>query len=151
MFIQSIRLKGAAATSAVLVLLFAPLPTAAADSTSIALGQIEYMQSCATCHGSDAKGGGPVAPALKTQPTNLTVLAQRSGGTFPRQQIRDYIDGQSMINPHGDRAMPVWGYRYLAEALQKAHEVPHGVDAGQLANSRIDALVDYLESIQVKG
>ena len=29
---------------------------------------------CATCHGRDGKGAGPVAGALKTRPADLTAL-----------------------------------------------------------------------------
>ena len=48
---------------------------------------------CASCHGTDAKGNGPAAAALKKMPANLTQLAKQSGGKFPTQRVREYIDG----------------------------------------------------------
>ncbi|NDD63710.1 MAG: hypothetical protein EBZ36_07005, partial [Acidobacteria bacterium] len=38
-------------------------------------GRKLYVQYCASCHGMDAKGNGPVAAELKTAPTNLTTIA----------------------------------------------------------------------------
>lgn len=38
---------------------------------------------CASCHGVDAKGEGPVAKSLNVKPSDLTRIAARSGGKFP--------------------------------------------------------------------
>src|ERR1700683_1638348 len=38
---------------------------------------------CAVCHGSDAKGNGPLASGLKAKVPDLTVLAKTNGGQFP--------------------------------------------------------------------
>lgn len=116
----------------------------------IQLGKTEYMGQCASCHGKDAKGDGPVAEVLSKKPTDLTQLTREYQGRFPREHLVEVIDGRKMINPHGDRDMPVWGYRYQAEAMKVAQGVPHDVDAGELVLGRITALVQYLESIQAK-
>ena len=42
-----------------------------------------YMAYCASCHGKDAKGDGPMAKLLKTPPPDLTAIAVRNGGMFP--------------------------------------------------------------------
>src|SRR3984957_18693829 len=42
-------------------------------STSPASGKEMYTAYCAVCHGTDAKGAGPAASALKTAPANLTL------------------------------------------------------------------------------
>ncbi len=44
-----------------------------------------YHAHCAACHGSDGKGNGPAAAALKTKPADLTVLAKNNGGKFPTE------------------------------------------------------------------
>jgi mono/diheme cytochrome c family protein len=74
-------------------------------------GQDLFAFYCATCHGRDGKGGGSVASALKVPPPDLTRLAQRHGGTFPRQQVEAFVtNGGSFLTPaHGSSDMPVWG------------------------------------------
>ena len=96
---------------------------------------------CATCHGRDGKGSGPVAAALKIPPPDLTLLARRSGGTFPQQQVAAFVEnaGQPSIPSHGGTDMPVWG------------PVFRGLDSSEsVAKIRITNLVDYLRTIQVK-
>ena len=41
------------------------------------IGKQEYLSNCASCHGKDAKGGGPVAGSLKLKVPDLTVLAKK--------------------------------------------------------------------------
>ncbi len=48
------------------------------------LGKIEYQSKCASCHGSDAKGDGPLADQLKIGPADLTQLAKKNGGNGVR-------------------------------------------------------------------
>lgn len=122
--------------------------TALDDEAQIKLGEHEYMSSCAACHGIDGKGGGPVADVLSQGPSDLTRITERYSGAFPSGQIYKVISGQNMINPHGDRQMPVWGPRYWQDAEARAGAVPHDVDAQALVHGRIMALVQYLESIQ---
>jgi mono/diheme cytochrome c family protein len=35
---------------------------------------------CASCHGADGKGDGPMAKSLKVKPADLTRIAARNGG-----------------------------------------------------------------------
>lgn len=42
---------------------------------SIQRGKDLYMESCASCHGDEARGNGPVAKVLKKKPTDLTAMA----------------------------------------------------------------------------
>ncbi len=116
--------------------------------TQIKLGEHEYMASCSSCHGADGMGGGPVAEVLTDRPSDLTQISSRYSGVFPSDQIYDVISGLEMLNPHGDRQMPVWGPRYWQSAEARAGTVPHDVDAQALVHGRIMALVQYLESIQ---
>ena len=51
--------------------------SADASAQNIDVGKAEYQSACASCHGIDAKGNGPVTRELNTRPTDLTVLAKR--------------------------------------------------------------------------
>lgn len=51
-------------------------------------GSAMYKQYCAACHGSEGKGNGPAAYALKIPPANLATLAKRHMGKFPHR-LRD--------------------------------------------------------------
>jgi mono/diheme cytochrome c family protein len=96
---------------------------------------------CASCHGIDGKGGGHVAPALKTRPPDLTVLTRQNGGTFPAAKVEEIIRGETRApaSAHGSSDMPVWG------------PIFRGLDSRQEVNdARIENLVKYIESIQAK-
>lgn len=96
---------------------------------------------CATCHGRDGKGGGPVAAALKVAPPDLTRLGLHNGGTFPRQRVEAFVtnDGAGLTPAHGSADMPVWG------------PVFHSLDASDtLVKIRIANLVEHIASIQAK-
>lgn len=105
-------------------------------------GQQLYQRLCASCHGNDARGNGPVEPALRTAAPDLTWLAHRDGGEFPTEDVRRAIDGRWKQPAHGTRDMPVWGWALFDmsspdDAAERAH-----VDA------MIDRLVNYLASVQ---
>jgi mono/diheme cytochrome c family protein len=104
-------------------------------------GEELFMRYCAACHGTDARGTGPVARTMNKQVPDLTRLVASSGGEFPAQAIRDAIDGRSMAISHGTRQMPVWGYEFWVE---------EGADlvAERTAREMINRIVAYLESIQ---
>lgn len=138
------------AAAAAVTVAFSGAVFAADDATELKLGEMEYMSQCASCHGPKGHGDGPVAAVLKTAPPDLTMITSRYSGTFPTDQIVMMIDGRNMINPHGDRNMPVWGDRYFTAAVERAQSVPHDVDAQAMALGRVTALVSYLESIQAE-
>jgi mono/diheme cytochrome c family protein len=85
--------------------------SASAQDQDRDMGKIEYQSNCASCHGIDAKGDGPVSGELKKRPPDLTVLAKKNGGVFPLNFVYRIIDGRDEIASHGSREMPVWGYR----------------------------------------
>ena len=72
-------------------------------------GKLPYRVHCASCHGLEADGKGPVAEHLRDKPPDLTALASNAGGTFPRQNVYRAIDGRDEFPTHGTREMPVWG------------------------------------------
>lgn len=110
-------------------------------------GRWDYMDSCAVCHGALGRGDGPLAPYLVTPPSDLTRLARRNGGVFPRDQLVTMIDGRSAVDigSHGSREMPVWG-RAFVERYQQAGGAPRRAE--NAAQRRILDLVDHLEMLQ---
>ena len=99
-----------------------------------------FRAYCASCHGIDAKGNGPMTASLKVKPSDLTKIAARNGGTFPRMRMERIISGEEQpATGHGSSAMPVWGPIFS--------QVTTDVDLGGV---RIDNLARYLDSIQQK-
>jgi mono/diheme cytochrome c family protein len=78
-------------------------------SDMVVTGPELYKTYCASCHGLDGKGAGPVAAALKNRLPDLTTINSRNGGTFPEFRIGHIIDGDVNVVGHGTRDMPVWG------------------------------------------
>ena len=95
---------------------------------------------CASCHGADGKGRGPVAAALKAAPADLTTIARRSGGRFPRARVASFVsNGGLAVAAHGSQGMPVWG------------PIFKGLDPSDVRTTmRIDNLVSYIASLQEK-
>ena len=60
-------------------------------------GSESYGFYCAPCHGRSGKGDGPVASALRTHPADLTTLAERNGGAFPRERVYAYVDPDGIL------------------------------------------------------
>ena len=112
-------------------------------SDKLDFGKIEYETSCSNCHGLSAKGDGAAAKILETAPADLTRLAAANKGRFPTQRVWQVIDGRNSkaIGAHGPREMPVWGSVYLTDDGQ-----PHELNV----RNRIESLVEYLHSLQVK-
>ncbi|RXH18712.1 c-type cytochrome [Bradyrhizobium guangzhouense] len=130
---------------------------AAAQADDIDIGKSEFQSSCASCHGADAKGKGPVSDQLKVSPADLTMLAKNNNGVFPADAIYKTIDGTKAVPAHGSREMPIWGERF-----NPIVNLPHYVDpsywekAGPdqkpevVVRKRILSVVDYLSRIQQK-
>ena len=55
----------------------------AARAQDVDVGKAEFQSSCASCHGADGKGNGPLREQLKVPPSDLTVLARNNNGVFP--------------------------------------------------------------------
>lgn len=72
-------------------------------------GKDLYARFCASCHGATGRGDGPVAGSFKVEVPDLTLIARRARGVYPRDRIEQIIDGRHVIAAHGSRTMPVWG------------------------------------------
>jgi mono/diheme cytochrome c family protein len=116
-------------------------PVTPSDAQDATPGATLYHQYCASCHGEDGRGHGPVEPYLTVKPADLTRIATRRGGDFPRAEITRIIAGDEVIAAHGTRTMPIWG-----EQLQT--DVIGTVNKPIVARGRIGFLVDYLETLQ---
>jgi mono/diheme cytochrome c family protein len=79
-------------------------------------GQQFFMQYCASCHGKDGRGNGPVSPYLKITVPNLTLLKKNNKEIYPMAKVMSAIDGSRVVRAHGDREMPVWGEIFRKEA-----------------------------------
>lgn len=130
---------------------------AAAQAEDADVGKSEFRSSCASCHGADATGNGPISGLLKIAPPDLTKLAKNNNGVFPTDSVYETISGSKTIAAHGTREMPIWGERF-----NPIVNLPHYVDpfywemAGPEKNpevvvrKRILSVIDYLSRIQQK-
>ena len=105
-------------------------------------GEELYATYCASCHGANGAGDGPVAEALSPQPSDLRAIQARNGGTFPREEVIQLIDGRAYRAVHGTANMPVWGFAfgpYEADATASESNI----------RSRIEAIADHIAALQV--
>src|ERR1700751_81870 len=79
---------------------------AAVQAEDFDAGKAEFQSSCASCHGTDGKGKGPVSEQLKVSPADLTILARKNNGVFPTNAVYETIYGSKTIPAHGPREMP---------------------------------------------
>lgn len=107
-------------------------------------GEEIFGRFCASCHGAEARGDGPVSRSLNVAVPDLTTISVRYGG-FPALLIRDVIDGRGIdMRAHGTREMPVWGYEFWVEE-------GGDVTAQRIVRDAINKLVEYLQSVQSDG
>jgi mono/diheme cytochrome c family protein len=104
----------------------------AAGTADIRRGRSLYLEYCASCHGVNADGRGPLRHSLTTPPTNLRHLSQLYGNPLPEEEIARFIDGRADVAAHGPRDMPVWG------------RIWHG----RQDREALHQLIEYLQSIQ---
>jgi hypothetical protein len=94
-----------------------------------------------SCHGTSGRGDGPLAASLRRAPPNLTEITKRHKGTFPSELIFKIIDGRQRVAGHGGPDMPVWGDAFMRTSDASDQDS---------VRYRIQALVDYLETVQAK-
>ena len=103
-------------------------------------GKEMFDSYCAVCHGTDGKGNGPAASAMKTPPVDLTLLARKNGGKYPSAHVASVLRGQATLASHGTADMPVWGP--LFSSMSQGHPAQ--------VQQRISNLADYVETLQAK-
>jgi mono/diheme cytochrome c family protein len=128
-------------------LMFMALPlTAAAQGFEI--GQREYMNSCAQCHGVGGQGDGVIAGYLSDSIPDLTTLQQENNGVFPVAALYGIIDGSDTSGVHGSSDMPAWGMRYSTQAPRMLGEFYGPADQETYVRGRILALIEYISTLQ---
>lgn len=134
------RLPALAAVAALALLPGAGTPASADEKVPATLvGSVTYRTHCATCHGADGKGEGPMTDNLRVHPPDLTLIARRNEGHFPADTVRRIIDGRNPVKGHGGPQMPVWG---------DAFRSPSDAYSDAKVAEKINGLVEYLKSIQ---
>jgi mono/diheme cytochrome c family protein len=132
-----------------LIFLAFPLSAAAQD---FSIGQHEFMNSCAHCHGASGKGEGIIAGYLTESVPDLTTLQKENEGVFPFARLYQVIDGTDSADVHGTREMPVWGDRYMrtqpGDAVPPVGEYGTRRDQEIFARGRILALIEYISTLQ---
>ncbi|WP_083950564.1 c-type cytochrome [Roseivivax lentus] len=105
-------------------------------------GEALYTQFCATCHGAEAMGDGPLTDLLTTEVPDLHGLSARNDGVFPMLEVIHIIDGRTGVRAHGG-PMPVYGDVFSRNGRGD-------MDYGSVLETRgkILSLAYYLESIQ---
>lgn len=138
------KFAGIVASILVAGVMFAPglVTTATAQEyQQTTTGAEVYRTYCASCHGTSARGDGPLASSMRRKPANLTEMARRNGGLFPTELAFKTIDGRQPVRGHGGPDMPVWGDIFTRSR-----------DAGdaERAKAVIESLVVFLDSIQLR-
>ena len=108
-------------------------------------GEELYVELCAVCHGKGGMGDGPAAGALTKAVPDLTGLAAKNDGTFPRQKVAESIAGKSRVISHGTIDMPIWGQVF--EGVRPDWK-PFRQRA--LARQRVYNLTEYLATIEAE-
>ncbi|HEY5644494.1 MAG TPA: cytochrome c [Pseudomonadales bacterium] len=125
-----------------LTLLVLLMPAGGAAAAERYDGAELYAMNCANCHGIYGEGDGAVTPDLSTVLLDLRYLSARNDGEFPHQFVASIIDGREVRAAHGPVGMPVWG-----AVFTRSEGV--GEEAQARVTEKIDAIVRFLESIQI--
>jgi hypothetical protein len=106
-------------------------------------GAQDFAAFCSGCHGAGGKGDGPLATELSTRPADLTELARRNGGAFPKLRVMAKIWGYTG-SAEGAELMPNFG-PLLDSAL-----VPYDSGDGRETPTplRLVQLAEHVERLQ---
>ena len=121
-------------------LVMAQQPTPGPSPLQVANGSHLFRTYCAACHGTSARGDGPLAGAMRRRPPNLTEISRRHNNAYPGDLVFQIIDGREKVRGHGGPDMPVWG-----DAFRRSVEG----ESDEAVRTRIQALVSFLETLQV--
>ena len=104
-------------------------------------GEEIYQAQCATCHGTEGRGDGPLAQRLDRRPADLTRLP--GGEAFPRAHVMAYVDGY--FRDSDGEVMPQFG-----PEMAEGQLVPYDIGDGILTPTpaALIRVADYVESLQ---
>jgi mono/diheme cytochrome c family protein len=126
------------------------LTIAHAQERAVDIGKIEYLNSCAGCHGVDGKGNELAAAQLNKSMPDLTTLQKNNGGTFPVSKLYNVIDGRETVADHGPREMPVWGSAFGMRVAQSTGGAATVNEREAYTWRRILALIGHISTMQSK-
>ena len=112
-----------------------------ASGVNTTSGKETFVEYCASCHGLDGKGRGPVASALKSPPTDLTTLAKNNEGKYPAGFVSAVLKFGRNLSAHGSQDMPVWGSRF--KMIDPVND-PTG-------QRHVDDIVAYIATLQIRN
>lgn len=98
---------------------------AASNAQDAGIGQSLFNQYCATCHGVDGGGAGPLTEIMLEKPSDLRKLAANnaaSEGEFPMLKVIHIIDGRTGLRAHGG-SMPTYGSVFMSEAIDEREQI----------------------------
>ena len=112
------------------------------------IGQREYVNRCAVCHGDGGKGDGPLSALLKIPVSDLTKIQKNNAGVFPFDRLYRVIDGWEAVAAHGPRNMPVWANEIAVDLATGFRVNPK--DRESYVRGLIIALIGYIYTLQAK-
>ncbi len=115
----------------------------AACATEVETGRANYDSLCAGCHGPTGKGDGAAAAGLDERPADLTQIAAKNGGVFPRVEVMAKIDGYAKGEPHYGAMPAFWP---LLEGRTVLVETGDGILTP--TPEPLVALAAYIETLQ---
>jgi mono/diheme cytochrome c family protein len=103
-------------------------------------GKDSFEFYCASCHGRDGAGDGPMVGRLKTRPPDLRFLSRKHDGSFDRERVLRFITEGDHGPEHRATDMLAWG------------PVLRGLDRSDtLVAIRMANIVDYIASMQIRS
>lgn len=117
--------------------------TGAVSEPNPVAGQNLFQVYCATCHGTEAEGTGPMAEILAVETPDLTALAERNDGVFPVAMVAQKIDGRDPTLAHGG-TMPLFGNLFDGPGATMATETGQPM----ITSQPITDLIAWLQSVQ---
>lgn len=111
------------------------------ENVTDVVGKKEFVSYCASCHGSNGKGEGPIVHFLKRKPPNLTQLSKNNNGHFPFERIWGVFDGTYIFAEHGTSEMPIWGYKFIRETQEEN-------EPNTVAKAKALDIILYIQVIQ---
>jgi mono/diheme cytochrome c family protein len=126
---------------AIVMALASQAPPPAGSGVQAVSGAYAYRTCCATCHGLDGRGEGPLAESLRFLPPDLTLIAKHNGGEYPAEKVERIIDGRNPLPGHGGRDMPIWG-----DAFKNPDT---GFDEASV-REKIRSVVEHVRTLQAK-
>lgn len=114
-----------------------------ACTSDVETGRDSYVDLCAGCHGPSGRGDGPSAAGLDVPPADLTRIAARNGGVFPKVEVMAQIDGYAKGEAHYGAMPAFWP---LLEGRTVLVQTGEGIVTP--TPEPLVELAAYLESIQ---